>query len=388
MSGAASGRGGGAAALVVHQGDSRHRTFQAVGWGIFALFCLAVPYLLPGFRVGQFAQVIGWSVVILGMNMVIGYSGLISLGHIAFAGLGAYAATVLINENGWDFWMTLPIVVVVCFLFGVLIGLPALKIKGLYLALVTLALSYTFPILVKIEQGGIARRTGGDNGRTWDEKILPTGATKWLALGREGADVQEKIVKYWMMFALAAVCFLLVRNIIKSRPGRAMIAIRDNQIGAAVSGVNLNQHKVVTFGISAAVTGVGGAMVAAVLDSVGPTQYDANYAILTLMGLVLGGVATLHGCWIGGVLLVFIQDFAPRILERLPGDIPPAYARAVFGVILVLVAFFAPGGLMSLAKIIKARIIQVIPKPPALLDRIVLTEGSPVGEGSLTGAVR
>ena len=129
-------------------------------------------------------------------------------------------------------------------------------------------------------------------------------------------------------------------------------------------------------------------MVAAVINSVGPSQYDANYAILTIMGLVLGGVATLHGCWIGGLLLVFIQDFAPRILKALPGDIPVPYARAVFGIILVLVAFFAPGGIMSLCRVLKGKIIQVIPKPPAAVDRIVLADPAPVGEGSLTGAMR
>ncbi len=347
------------------QGSSQHRTFQAVGWACLVIPALLLPYILPSFRVSQLAQGLGWGVAILGMNMVIGYSGLISLGHIAFTGLGAYITATLINENRWDMWMTLPVVFVICFLFGALIGLPALKIKGLYLALVTFALAYTFPILVKIEGGGIAQRTGGDNGRTLTEILAPPGwAQSLLGISGKNGPTREAMYKYFTFLLLTAIMFLLVRNIMKSRAGRAMIAIRDNQIGAAVSGVDLNRHKVLTFSISAAVAGIGGSMIAVVLNSVGPTSFDANYAILTLMGLVLGGVATQHGCWIGGMLVVFLQDFAPRIINILPFKLDVVYARAIFGILLVLVAFFAPGGIVSLGRQLKARVVKVIPEPP------------------------
>jgi branched-chain amino acid transport system permease protein len=326
---------------------------------------LLAPYLLPSFRVAQLAQSLGWGVAILGMNMAIGWSGLLSLGHIAFTGLGAYTTTILINENRWDFWMTLPVVFIICFIFGALVGLPALKIKGLYLALVTLSLAYTFPILLKIDQGGISRRTGGDNGRTLDEKLIPTSAMRSLLMV-DGKDESTRIAvfKYFMLLIVLLLTFLIVRNVMHSRPGRAMIAVRDNQIGAAVSGVALNKQKVLTFALSASVAGIGGSMVAAALDSVGPTVFDFNYAILTLMGLVLAGVATIHGCWLGGLIVVFLQDMAPRIIGWLPGSIDVVYARAIFGLILVLVAFFMPGGLVSFGRKIKSRLIRIVPKPP------------------------
>ena len=214
---------------------------------------------------------------------------------------------ILINYDRFDLWMTLPIAFVICFLFGALVGLPALKIKGLYLALVTLALAYTFPILLKIDQGGIAKHTGGDNGRTLTEKMVPTSWMRSLLHlnGRDG-PTQVAIYKYFALVLIAAVCFLLMRNIMKSRPGRAMIAIRDNSTGAAVSGVPLSRQKVLIFALSAAFAGIGGSMMAAVLDSVGPTTFGFTYAILTLMGLVLAGVATLHGCWLGGLFVVFL----------------------------------------------------------------------------------
>lgn len=374
--------------LVLKEGSSQHRLYQTIGWAFLVIPALLVPYVLASFRVGQMAQAVGWGVAILGMNLVIGYSGLISLGHIAFTGLGAYTTVILINESRWDWWMTLPVVFVVCFLFGVLVGLPALKIKGLYLALVTLALAYTFPILLKIDQGGIARRTGGDNGRNLDERLFPTEwVRKLLRVNGTDADLSTRAntFKYFVMLFVAALCFLFIRNMMKSRPGRGMIAIRDNQIGAAVSGVNLTKHKVITFGVSAAIAGIGGSMLAGALDSVGPTSFGFEYAILTLMGLVLGGVATLHGAWIGGLLVVFLQDFAPRIVTKLPGSPDVVYARAVFGVLLVLVAFFAPGGIVAFSRKLKSKLVRVEPKVPELKPFTPAplssepTRGEPVG---------
>jgi len=369
MSGSTTSGGGASKPMfVLNEGSSQHRMYQAFGWLCLAVPLVLAPYLLPSFRVAQLAQCAGWGVAILGMNIAIGWSGLLSLGHIAFSGLGAYTTTILINENKWDFWMTLPVAFIICFIAGGLVGLPALKIKGLYLALVTFALAYTFPILLKIEGGGIARRTGGDNGRNIDGvgKLKPTGWIKSL-LFIDGKDesTQIAVYKYAVMVIVSIVAFLIVRNILKSRPGRAMIALRDNQIGAAVSGVALNKTKVLAFALSAAIAGIGGSMIAMVLDSVGPTVFDANYAIITLMGLVLAGVATLHGCWLGGIFVVFLQDLAPRMVDKIPVfDVDVVYARAIYGLMLVLVAFFIPGGVVSFGRKFRARIIQVVPKAP------------------------
>jgi branched-chain amino acid transport system permease protein len=317
------------------EGSSQHRTYQIVCWGLLFLVAIILPYMLPNFRVSQFAQAFAFGVTILGMNIAIGYCGLLSIGNIAFMGTGAYTTMILINDNRWDLWMTLPVAAVVCFLFGVLVGLPALKIRGLYLALVTFSLAYTFPILLKIEQGGIARRTGGDNGKNLAEVLRPPSWARSL-LGIDGKKPQEAQAIYLYF------CLLL--------------------IGAAVSGVNLNVHKVITFGISAAVSGLGGSMLAVALNSVGPSSFDANYAILTLVGLVLGGVATLHGSWLGGIILVFLQDLASRVtftaipffkIER-----GSPLTRAVFGLVLVLVAFFAPGGSVAFGRMVRSKVID------------------------------
>ena len=377
--------------FVWKEGSAAHRGFQVVGWGLFFLAAILVPVLLPNFRVSQFGQAIAFAVAILGINLAIGMAGLLSLGHVAFMGTGAYTTMILVNDNGWDYWMTFPVVLVACFLFGGIIGLPALRIKGLYLALVTFALAYTFPILLKIEEWGIARRTGGDNGRTIGEVLRPPSWARSLpTLSGKNPQEQQATYQYWCFFGVAFITFVLVRNLLKSRPGRAIVAIRDNQIGAAVSGVNLSLYKVVFFGISAAVAGIGGSLLAINLASVGPSSFDARYAVLTLVGLVIGGVATLHGSWVGGVLLVFLQDLATRVeftaipFFRIEKGSP--LTQAVFGLVLVLVAFFAPGGVMSLAKRIKARLIRVIPNPPAPTDRVDRASAESPAEGVLSGA--
>jgi len=376
--------------FTVRQGSSQHRTFQAIGWGIFALAAILVPLMLPNFRVTQFGQAIAFGIAILGMNLAIGYAGLLSLGHIAFMGTGAYMTMILVNDYKWDYWESFFAALVVCFVFGLIVGLPALRIRGLYLALATFALAYTFPIILKVEQWGIAKRTGGDNGRTITEVLRPPSWARDLPTIKGNPQEQQAAWQYWCFFFTACIAFLLVRNLLKSRPGRAVNAVRDNQIGAAVSGVNLSIYKVVIFGISAAVTGLGGCLLAISLASVGPSSFDANYAILTLMGLVVGGVASLHGSWIGGLVVVFLQDLASRVtftaipffkIER-----GSPLTRAIFGLVLVLVAFFAPGGIMSLCHNIKARIIKVIPNPPADADRITPAYVEPAEEeGTLSG---
>lgn len=395
MSTAASQMPKGGPPITFREGSSQHRIYQVVCWALPAIVFIVLPYMLPNFRVSQFAQAFAFGVAILGMNMAIGYSGLLSIGHIAFMGTGAYTTMILINDNRWDLWMTLPVVVLVCFGFGVLVGLPALKIRGLYLALVTFALAYTFPILLKIEQGGIARRTGGDNGKNLAEQLSPPSwARSLLGLKNRKPQEAQAIYMYFCLMLIAIVTFVLVRNIMKSRAGRSVIAIRDNQIGAAVSGVNLNQTKVITFGISAAVSGIGGSLLAVALNSVGPSSFDANYAVLTLVGLVLGGVATLHGSWIGGIILVFLQDLASRVtFTAIPFfkiEKGSPLTRAVFGLVLVLVAFFAPGGSVALGRKLRNKLIRVIPKVPTPPGTPSAANPVSVGadKGELTGAMR
>lgn len=355
------------------EGSREHRTYLVVTWGLFILFALALPYILTAvfgeFQVGRLNRALYLAVAILGLNLVIGYSGLIALGHSAFIGIGAFFTTSLIMDHGWDYWMTIPVSMGAAFVVGVLLGIPALRIKGLYLALLTVAFAAVFPTLAKLDKWGIADRTGGVNGRNIDEKLVAPGWVQSI-LGIDDTPDQQAIYKYFIIAGLSALAFWGTRNLIKSRPGRAIIAIRDNETGAAVSGVNLPLYKTLTFGVSASLGGLAGVMWAMNSAFVGEQDFGfAPLAIPLLVGLVIGGVATLEGAIVGSLVWVFVGEFT----RNLGLDI---LSQALFGLILILVTFFAPGGIVGFLKQVKARIIQVIPQPP---------EGASVSSASVDG---
>ena len=359
--------------LVVNEGSRAHRTWQTAGWGVFAFFVVATPYLLDSFRVQQVNKSMYFAVAVLGVNLIIGYSGLISLGHGAFMGVGAFLSVILVEDYGFKLWQVLFVIVPVSFVIGLIVGIPALRIKGLYLALVTFALSYAFPTILKIE--GIDKRTGGDLGRniSLDKQVQPGRLKGILGLNGLDAPSQEQIYKYWLMVLVTGICFLLVRNIIKSRAGRAIIAIKENQIGAAVSGVPLTTYKVITFGISAVFAAIGGWLYALLFSEANPNTFGPLLAISLLLALVLGGVYTLQGALVGSLLYVFLDDLRTRVtLTSVAGWRPSFFqiaegsplTQAVLGLVLILIAFFAPGGVVFIARRVRASLIRVVPTIP------------------------
>ena len=206
-----------------------------------------------------------------------------------------------------------------------LVGVPALRIRGLYLALVTLGLAAVFPALVRLDQ--VRDQTGGANGKRIGSDLDPP---SWLPLesiseglaglpllgewlfgeGGLGRRDESAIWTYLLLAAIAAVAFWVTRNLVYSRPGRSIIAIRDNETGAAVSGVNLSLTKTLTFGMSAALGGVAGTMYAMAIQFVAPDVFGVNLAIFLVVGLVVGGVGTLSGAVVGGLVIIFIPLWA------------------------------------------------------------------------------
>ena len=343
------------------EGSSGHRTFVAVSWVAYLVFLALLPHILTAlfgeFQVGRMNRALYLAVAILGLNLVIGYSGLIALGHSAFIGIGAFVTTTLIMDHGFNYFTTIPFSMLAAFVVGVLLGIPALRIKGLYLALLTVAFAAVFPTLAKLDKWGIAERTGGVNGRNIDPELT---APAWIRgiIRIDDTPAQQAIYRYYIIVILTLLAFWAVSNLIKSRPGRAVVAIRDNETGAAVSGVNLPLYKTITFGISAALGGLSGVMWAMNTAFVGEQDFGfAPLAIPLLVGLVIGGVATIEGAILGSLVWVFVGEFT----RNLGLDI---LSQALFGVILILVTFFAPGGLASLTKLIKSQIVRVIPQPP------------------------
>lgn len=359
--------------LRLEEGSSNHRTYLLVTWGLFILLALAMPYILTElfgeFQVSRLNRALYLGVGILGVNLVVGYSGLIALGHSAFIGIGAFATASLVMDEGLPHFVAIPIALLIGFLVGVLLGIPALRIKGLYLALLTIAFAAVFPSIAKLDKWTIADRTGGVNGRRIEDPLV---APSWIRsiIGIDDTPDQQAIYRYFLIAGITALAFILTRNLIKSRPGRAIVAIRDNETGAAVSGVNIRLYKTMTFGVSAALGALGGAMWSMNSPVVAEQDFQfAPLAIPLLVGLVVGGVASLQGSFIGGLVVVFLVEWTKTLDDQLASaglEIRnlEKLTPAVYGLILILVTFFAPGGIAGLLKLLKSKLVQIIPQSP------------------------
>ena len=373
------------------EGSSAHRTYRTVTWGLFVLLALAIPFWAvqtPSFTIsdstftfslGNLSHAVSYMVAVLGVGLLIGYNGQISLGNSFFLGLGAYITATLVEDSGWSFFTTLIVVIPVTFLVGMLVGIPALRIRGLYLALVTLGLAAVFPAVVRLEQ--VRDQTGGANGKRIGADLDPPG---WLPLediaeglasipligewlfgeGRLGGREAGDIWVYLLLAAMAGVAFWVTRNLIYSRPGRSIIAIRDNETGAAVSGVNLAVTKTLTFGMSAALGGLAGTMYAMAIQFVAPDVFGVNLAIFLVVGLVVGGVGTLSGAVIGGIVIVFVPLWASQVAS-VPG-VPERFLRGptgtfFLGLLLIILTFVLPGGIIYGARRLRSRVVRVQP---------------------------
>jgi branched-chain amino acid transport system permease protein len=288
---------------------------------------LYLPQYYPKFRVVQFSEVIITAIAVLGLGLLTGYNGQISVGHAAFFGIGAYTTAILVDNQGWSFLSTIPVAIVLSFVVGVVVGIPSLRIKGVYLALVTLALATLFPFVIT----RFSDVTGGSTGKS----IPDFDAPDWSGL----ADDQWV---YYVLLVFAVPVFLLMRNLIKSRPGRAIIAIRDNETAADVVGVNIAVYKVVVFGISAAVAGLAGSLSMIVGSGRVDLGRDGSVVIESiqfLAAMVIGGAATIGGPVLGAAFVVFIPEFA--------SDINPQLSQVIYGGLLIVLMLVLPSGFMG-----------------------------------------
>lgn len=378
--------------LVLDEGSPRHRTFRWLGWAIFVLLVVLAPFWAvqtPSFSIGantftvslgNLAHSVAYMVAVLGIGLLIGYNGQISLGNSFFVGLGAYLTATLVADSDWPYLLTLLVVIPVTFIVGMAFGVPALRIRGLYLALVTLGLAAVFPALVRLDQ--VRERTGGANGKRVSSDLEAPG---WLPLdslaealskipvigewafgeGRLGGRDADGVWVYVLLVLVAAASFWVVRNIIYSRTGRAVIAIRDNETGAAVSGVNLARTKTLTFGTSAALGGVAGTMYVMAIQFVAPDVFGINLAIFLIVGLVVGGVGTLSGAVVGGLVVIFVPIWASQV-ESVPG-VPERFLRGptgtmFLGLLLIVLTFVLPGGVVFGLRRLRARVLRVQPR--------------------------
>lgn len=357
--------------LIVSKGSTQHRQWRFLSWGYAVALAVLVPLVLQPFEIGKMNRALVLMVAVLAVNLVVGFNGMLALGHSAFMGIGAFVAASMVQDELWDYWMIIPVVVIVGFAIGIIVGLPALRVRGLYLALVTIAQAAVFPTLVNIDELGIARRTGGPNGRDVIEEVdrQESGFSsffEWLP-GVDGAR-GANAYRYWILLLMTVIVIALVRNIMRSRPGRAVLAIRDSEAGAAVYGVNLPLYKTVNFALSASLGSLAGLMWCLDKGFVAGQDFTFLLAVDLIIGLVIGGVGTLQGSIFGGLFVVWVRDLTKRIsiplgFYTLDGDGP--LSAAIFGLILILFTFFAPGGIASMVTAVQKRIIQVVPLTPS-----------------------
>lgn len=392
---------------VLVQGTREYRTYSWVFWGlwILAIVLFAFAYADTGqieilgnsYNLGlpRVNKALSFVIAILGLQVVVGYTGQLALGQSFFFGTGAYLAAWLVSDHSWSWFTTLLVIIPVCFVLGFLLGIPALRIKGLYLALVTLGMAAVFPSIVQLD--ALNEYTDGAAGKSVDSELV---APSWLPLDAIAGFLQsipffgqyfgdgdltskeaDRIWKYTLFVVLVFLCIWLVGNLIKSRPGRAIRAIRDNETSAAVSGVNLPIYKTISFGIASALGGVGGMVYVAELGIASPGDFTQLLSILFIVGLVSGGVGTLPGAVVGGLVIAFVPEWSSSTQE-FPG-VPERWLQGptgtlIMGVLLIVLMFFLQGGIVAGARRIKARFVRVVPQPPEGASAVALdgTDGS------------
>jgi branched-chain amino acid transport system permease protein len=302
---------------------------------VLLLVACALPLLVSNYRVFQFNLVLVYAIALLGLNILTGYNGQISLGHGAFYAIGAYCAAILMDKYGVPYWATLPVAGAVCLLAGFLFGLPALRLEGLYLALATFALGVSLPSLLKYHH--LEKLTGGVQGIVINKPEppfgLPINADQWL---------------YYFTLAVAIVMFLLAWNLLRGRVGRALVAIRDNHVAAEAMGVNTAIVKSLAFGVSAMYTGVAGALGAIAIQYVAPDSFNIFVSIVFLVGIVVGGLASIPGAIYGALFIQFVPNIADEISKAAPW--------AIFGIFMIGFVYMMPMGVAGAVRMAVARL--------------------------------
>jgi len=303
---------------------------QVFWYGLLLAALLVAPWLLPDYYVSQLVFIWIYAIAAIGLMILVGFTGQVSLGHAAFLAMGAYTEAYL-QQHGWPFALSLTFSALVAGITGIIVGLPALRVKGMYLAIATLAFGF-------IVEEGIARAesiTGGNAGKT-------IGSLEVFGLPIDS----EQRFYYLSLFVLALVV-VGVMNLLRSPTGRAFVAIRDSEISAQSMGINLARYKTIAFALSAAVAGIAGALYAHKLRYLSPDQFTFLQSIELLIILVIGGVGSIYGAIFGAAFWIAVQQFIVLAKDWLP----PAIAQqtglqpTVFGLILVAFVLFEPMGL-------------------------------------------
>jgi len=299
----------------------------------------ALPFVVSNYRTFQFTLVLVYAIALLGLNILTGYNGQISLGHGAFYALGAYCAAILMDKLGAPYWMTVPAAGAVCLVAGFLFGLPALRLEGLYLALATFALGVAMPQLLKYHH--LERWTGGVQGIVIAKPEAPA------FLPSVGLKLNPDQWLYFFTLLVTLGMFFLAWNLLRGRVGRALVAIRDHHIAAEAMGVHNALYKSLAFGVSALYTGVAGALGAIAVQFVAPDSFNIFLSIIFLVGIVVGGLASIPGALYGALFIQFVPNIADEISKAAPW--------AIFGIFMIGFVYLMPTGVAGAIRLLLAK---------------------------------
>lgn len=292
---------------------------------------VGIPLLTDTFQTFMFANVAVFFVAILGLNLLTGYNGQISLGNGAFMAIGGYTTALLVKRVDVPYLLTIPIAGILAGTVGFLFGVPALRLRGIYLALATFALALSVtPVLNNYDQF-----TGGHAG------INLTPVTPLV-----GLDLSHEQWLYFLNWIVAGILFIPAVLLVSTRTGRAWMAIRDSETAALASGVNISYYKTLAFGISAFYAGVAGALQVVTISYINPDGYSLNLSLQLLVGAVIGGLGFAWGPLFGSLFIVWLPYFAEKLANVHVGPITLGGKPDIgFGVLLLLLLVFAPSGL-------------------------------------------
>lgn len=291
-------------------------------------FAVVAPFVVSGYRTFQFTQILINAIALLGLNLLTGFSGQISLGNGAFYAVGGYASVILMTHAGVPYWVTPPIAGALCYGIGYLFGRGVTRLEGLYLALATFGLATVLPSFLKLDV--LEKWTGGAMGVDFDDPVSPIGGltnTQWL---------------YLFCLAITIVVYVWAWNLIRGRTGRALVALRDHPIAAAAMGVDLVRYKSITFGWSAMLTGVAGSLGALLAGYISPESFPIVLSIQFLVGVVVGGIASIMWMLFGAAFIQLLPDFANKY--------SPAAPAALYGILLIVFMMAMPGGVAGLVR--------------------------------------
>jgi branched-chain amino acid transport system permease protein len=299
-------------------------------YGVLGLVLLAAPWVAPDYWLAQLTFVLIYAVVGLGLMLLAGFTGLFSLGHAAFLGVGAYTQAVMVNA-GVPFPLAILCAGLLSAAVGVVVGLPALRVKGIYLGMATLA----FGFIVEEALARWEHMTGGNAGLS----------VKPPALGSWKLDTQMEF--YFLCLVITVLATLAVLNLLRSSTGRAFVAIRDSEISAQSMGIHLARYKTLSFALSAALAGVGGALYAHKIQFLSPDQFGIVQSIDLLLMVVIGGLGSVHGAFLGAIFLIVMPQLIALAKDVLPAAIGQATGLqgTVYGLVLIAFVLFEPMGL-------------------------------------------